>query len=93
MLPQAQKYKMSEALVGITPKVSRFPNKKWFRLIVIWRSAVPEISGEEGMFSRLQHVMKATEDGRVHITPEVHYELTLWRQFINFMEQCPANLR
>ena len=76
-----------EALAGIPPKETQLPKKKWFCLIGILRIAVPEISGAEGIFSRLQHALKAVDKLRVHLMVTVHDELTLWCYFINSMSQ------
>ena len=67
-----------------TPKrVARVYNKKWYQMLGILCITVQEIAGAEGMFSRLQHVLKATDSRRFIMTAQVHDELNLWCHFSN----------
>ena len=56
-LPQAIKYKLNKALVSITKYSHSCSKKKWQCLLVLLRSAVPEIYGAHGMFSQIQHAL------------------------------------
>ena len=62
-------------------------------LLILLRSAVPEIPGVVGMFIRLHQEVK-TEDGRrVLLTAQVYGELNIWRHLIHSLAARPTHLR
>ena len=79
--------------MAIPSIAARVLKKKWYRLLGIFRIVVPEISGSQGMFSRLQHALKAVDTRRVKLNPHVHDELNLWRHFVDLLEDWPTHLQ
>ena len=74
-LPITRRDKLAEVLAAITNKSARVLKKKCHRILEILRIAVPEIVGEEGIFSRLQSALKTADFRRVKLTSHVQNEL------------------
>ena len=45
------------------------------------------------MFSRPHNALKKIDGWRVTLTAQVHYELSLWRYFIDLLGQQPTHLQ
>ena len=45
------------------------------------------------MFIRINHTLKAADKRRVHLTASAHYEMNIWRFFINSMPKSLVHLR
>ena len=58
---------------------------KWFGLLDMLRSAITDIPGAEGIFIRLQNVLKNAEGRKVILTTYVHGKLNLWRHLIRYL--------
>ena len=48
--------------------LARVSKKKWYQILGILRSTVPEISEVGGVFSRLQHALKTVDARKVKLT-------------------------
>ena len=77
-LPQTIREKMSSSLEGVTKRSKRIYKQKWFWILGLLQSAVPEISGATVMFSRLYNALETAEGRRVLLTAHVQDKLNLW---------------
>ena len=60
-------------------------------LLILLRSAVPEIPGVVGMFIRLHHEVKNEDGRRVLVTAQVYGEMNLWRHLIHSLAARPTH--
>lgn len=66
--------------------------KRWQQLIGVLRSLQPGMAGSEGHFSLLQDALIRQVDCRVRLTPEVHEQLEIFRDFLNGHTERPTSL-
>ena len=77
-LPSTCRGKLAGGLAAIPNQAARVSKKKYYILLGVLCSAVPEIAGAGGMFSSLQHALKTADARRVKLTFHVHNALNLW---------------
>ena len=58
--------------------IGKSVEEKWYQILGILRSTVPEISEVEILFSRLQHALKTVDSRKVKLTLHAHDQLKLW---------------
>ena len=84
---------MTDTLVAIPQRATRVSKRKWFRLIDTLCSDIPEIAGEEGVFSWTKKALNIYGGRRVVVTDQVHEKLNLWHHFIESLGKRPTHLR
>ena len=66
--------------------------KRWQQVIGVLRSLQPGMAGSEGHFSLMQDALVRQVDCRVRLTPEVHEQLEIFRDFLHGHTERPTTL-
>ena len=70
----------------------RVSEKRWQQVVGVLRSLQPGMAGSEGHFSLLQEALVKKVDCRVRLTPEVHEQLEIFRDFLHGHAKRPTTL-
>ena len=66
--------------------------KRWQQVVGVLRSLQPGMAGSEGHFSLLQDALVRQVDCRVRLSPEVHEQLEIFRDFLHGHTKRPTSL-
>ena len=92
-LPEDSSTRMCNVLANIPSSTHRCSLRNWCRLLGLIRSITPEVSGSQGMFTRLQHALTSEKGRYVQLTSDVHDKLHIWGRLLAILESRPTHLR